>query len=104
MEKVQWPAWYYGPNGQAEVFESEALVPKGWVDHPSKLDEKAAPAAPTKVNPEDNPVTLDADGWPFDPAMHAATQSKTRAGLWRMKVGVSRPAPKPGFPAAPLDL
>jgi hypothetical protein len=44
---------------------------------------------------------LDADGHPFDPALHAATKSKTKNGLWRMKVGVARPAPKPGYP---LDL
>lgn len=37
---------------------------------------------------------VDAEGHAFDPALHAATRSKTKAGLWRMKVGVSRPAPK----------
>lgn len=118
MSKVAWPAWFYGPNNQAQVFESEALVPKGWHDHPSKVsDEKPKPApapARTKTNPAnpgdtqegngDATGVLDADGWPFDPAMHAATQSKTKAGLWRMKVGVNRPAPKPGFPVAALDL
>lgn len=118
MSKVSWPAWFYGPNNQAEVFASESLVPKGWADHPSKVSEekpKPAPApAAAKVakNPGDNSGdgkgdatgVLDADGWPFDPAMHAATQSKTKAGLWRMKVGVNRPAPKPGFPVAALDL
>jgi hypothetical protein len=25
--------------------------------------------------------------------LHAATKSKTKAGLWRMKVGVARPEP-----------
>jgi hypothetical protein len=116
MTKVSWPAWFYGPNNQAEIFTAESQVPAGWQDHPSKVTEKPkpapAPAAATKANPGDNQGggtgdatgVLDADGWPFDPNMHAATQSKTKAGLWRMKVGVSRPAPKPGFPAAPLDL
>ena len=33
----EWPAWRYGPKGASEIFESEADVPKGWVDHPSKV-------------------------------------------------------------------
>lgn len=49
---------------------------------------------------------LDAHGHPYDPAVHAGTGSKTKDGLWRMKVGVRRPAPVEGFPkvAPPLDL
>lgn len=31
----KFPSWRYGPNGQSGVFESEADVPTGWVDHPS---------------------------------------------------------------------
>lgn len=41
---------------------------------------------------------LDAHGWPWSADMHAATKGKTKDGLWRMKVGVTRPDPKPGFP------
>lgn len=131
MTKVSWPAWFYGPNNQAEVFASEALVPSGWQDHPSKVAEKAKPAPAPAATPKAVPVppaagastnaanagdssgegdkgdatgVLDAEGWPFDPAMHAATQTKTKAGLWRMKVGVSRPDAKPGFPVQALDL
>ncbi len=38
MEKeTNWPAWFYGPNGAAEVFESAKEVPAGWKDHPSKV-------------------------------------------------------------------
>jgi len=40
---------------------------------------------------------LDAGGWPWSADMHASTRAKTGAGLWRMKPGVSRPDPKPGF-------
>jgi len=63
-----------------------------------------APTPPAATSDEStganaSTVTLDADGHAFDPALHAATKSKTKAGLWRMKVGVSRPAP-----AKPLDL
>jgi hypothetical protein len=53
-----------------------------------------------------NTAEFDAHGHPFDANLHAATRSKTKDGLWRMKVGVKRPAPAEGFPkvAAPLDL
>jgi hypothetical protein len=42
--------------------------------------------------------TVDAHGWPWSPDLHASTKGTTKEGLWRMKVGVSRPDPKPGFP------
>lgn len=153
-----WPSWRYGPKGQEAVFESEADVPKGWVDHPSKLkdaapagggqgtafqsangqvsEEEAAKttAAPSQTitdpakaaantgggtnppvgqqpapattdtnagNAGDQGVELDAHGHPYNADLHAATKSKTKEGLWRMKVGVSRPKPAPGYP---LDL
>jgi hypothetical protein len=130
------PAWFYGPNGQSQICQSEADVPEGWQDHPSKVitPERtgSAPLPPQTdqlsegqrgagpVNPGDQggnnggkPApgstgdvsnTLDAHGWPWSAEMHASTQAKTKAGLWRMKVGVSRPAPKPGFPKPLLDL
>lgn len=41
---------------------------------------------------------IDAAGWPWSPDLHASTKGMTKDGLWRMKVGVSRPDPKPGFP------
>jgi hypothetical protein len=56
---------------------------------------------PTPAPPPKPSEALDAHGHPFDPALHAATQSQTKAGLWRMKVGVARPDPAPGYP---LDL
>lgn len=44
----------------------------------------------------------DAAGVLWDPERHASTKGKTQAGLWRMKVGVSRPesesAPAAGNP------
>lgn len=42
--------------------------------------------------------TVDAHGWPWSPELHASTKGMTKDGLWRMKVGVTRPDPKPGFP------
>lgn len=42
--------------------------------------------------------TVDAHGHPWSADLHAATKGTTKDGLWRMKVGVSRPDPLPGFP------
>ncbi len=111
MSQADWPAWRYGPAAAAAIFQTEAEVPKGWEDHPSKVKEETAPkrtetppakstapspataATPSPAAPAEK-IELDADGWPWDENLHAATRSKTSAGLWRMKVGVSRPAPK----------
>lgn len=48
--KASWPAWYYGPNDQAEIFEKAGDVPAGWVDHPALVG-KAAPAKTTAPAP-----------------------------------------------------
>ncbi|MGQ0557989.1 MAG: hypothetical protein ACT4OE_00120 [Sphingosinicella sp.] len=34
MEQRRGPAWYYGPNGEAEIFTDRNLIPRGWKDHP----------------------------------------------------------------------
>lgn len=52
--------------------------------------------ATTDASPSD--VEVDAHGWPWSEELHASTKGTTKDGLWRMKVGVSRPDPKPGFP------
>lgn len=41
---------------------------------------------------------VDTGGWPWSADLHASTKGKTKEGYWRMKVGVTRPADKPGFP------
>lgn len=41
-ERTWGPAWFYGPGGQAEIFQHENEVPEGWVDHPGKLPEQNA--------------------------------------------------------------
>ncbi len=46
------PSYRYGPNGEAEVFESEADVPEGWLDHPSKFNAPEADAPTAKVTPQ----------------------------------------------------
>lgn len=138
MKTHSYPAWFYGPNGASQIFTSDADVPAGWQDHPSKVitpertGSKPLPPATDKIPPAQRgsaPVvaksdapppatgaapaggtttdvsnTLDAHGHAWDAKLHAATQSKTSAGLWRMKVGVSRPDPAPGYPKPLLDL
>lgn len=35
----EFPRWFYGPNGEADVFQSADEVPEGWLDHPSKHED-----------------------------------------------------------------
>lgn len=104
---LTWPAWFSSPRGeQSAIFESPDDVPNGWTSGAEKQSAgKApkAPAPPVKTEKVEKAAggDLDAHGHPYDPALHAATQSKTKEGLWRMKVGVKRPDPAPGYP---LDL
>jgi hypothetical protein len=44
---------------------------------------------------------VDAHGHPWNEELHASTKGKTKDGLWRMKVGVSRPDPVAGFTVEP---
>ncbi|MEL6568183.1 MAG: hypothetical protein AAFQ22_07175 [Pseudomonadota bacterium] len=30
-----WPAWRYGPNGEAQIFQGPDEVPEGWADTPA---------------------------------------------------------------------
>jgi hypothetical protein len=54
---------------------------------------------PATASTSDEAPKVDAEGTPFNADMHTGTL--TKAGLWRMKVGVSRP-PAAAKPA--LDL
>lgn len=71
---------------------------------PAPTPTATASAAETATAPQSSTVSstdaeLDAAGVAWDPERHASTKSKTSAGLWRMKVGVSRPESE-GVPAA----
>lgn len=120
-EFVPWPSWRYGPGGASDIFQSEAEVPAGWADHPSKVkDVPVPPPPPASSGADDNGSSgqvftdgVDSAGTPFDPARHTGT--KTKAGLWRMKVGVARPESEatplppsadtpPAPPAPPVDV
>lgn len=37
LSQKDWPAWFYGPAGEAEIFNSPDDVPDGWKDHPAPL-------------------------------------------------------------------
>jgi hypothetical protein len=102
-----YPKMVYGPNGETHTIENEGDPrPKGYKDHPREFGKEIeipehvksanAGAASTEAKPGDN--ALDTDGHVWDAKLHAATKGKTKAGLWRMNVGQTRPAPMPGFP------
>jgi hypothetical protein len=48
--KEEWPGWWFGPDGEQEVFKSPEEVPEGWTDDISKVREirKAAKVAAEK--------------------------------------------------------
>lgn len=56
-----WPSWRYGPNGAAEIFERAEDVPRGWEDHPRKLDANNIPSASEEALVE-AAKTFDHDG------------------------------------------
>jgi hypothetical protein len=51
MAKQSWPAWFYGPKGEAAIFQSQGDVPAGWEDDPSKVRE---PSKVKKLGVDDN--------------------------------------------------
>jgi hypothetical protein len=38
----KWPAVFYGPDGQQEVYNGPLEVPEGWHDHPAKVGDAKA--------------------------------------------------------------
>lgn len=39
----EWPAWWYGPDGQSAIFNGPEEVPVDWVDSPTKKYEPPEP-------------------------------------------------------------
>lgn len=128
MKKLTWPAWFNSPDGKTSaIFETAEDVPSGWTSGAEKQTTGEKPAAKSTPTPSPTPaaaaktpaatansgvggegktapsgnVELDTAGWPWTAELHASSKSKTKDGLWRMKVGVARPEPAPGYP---LDL
>lgn len=55
-------------------------------------------ATAAKADEASGEVEIDAHGHPWSAEMHTGTKGKTKEDLWRMKPGVSRPDPLPGYP------
>lgn len=105
MKKITWPAWFSSPDGKTSaIFGAAEDVPNGWTSGAEKQTLDGSPHVPPSSTDVEDIVLIDevdAHGWPWSAELHASSKSKTKNGLWRMKVGVSRPDPKPG---RPLDL
>lgn len=93
-----YPFHSVGPDGADRVVNSESEVPAGWtLPGGAKKAGKVKAETPKVAEAE---AKEDASGTPFDAARHTGTL--TKAGLWRMKVGVSRPESE--SVVLPLDL
>lgn len=68
--RPQWPAWYFGPNGEERIFQKIEDVPKGWQDHPSKFKPRA---------PEGE--TEDAEGEPLELTREQIVADLERRGV-----------------------
>lgn len=78
---------------------SQAPSPSPTAAAPTPADEQPDVAVEASPAASDD-GEIDAHGHPWSADLHASTKGKTKDGLWRMKVGVSRPDPLPGFPRA----
>jgi len=69
---------------------------------PSAADEQSGFAAEASQGATETVADgeVDTGGWLWSADLHASTKGKTKDGYWRMKVGVTRPADKPGFPVS----
>lgn len=76
---------------------SPAPSPSPTAAAPTPAAEQSGAAAEASPAASDD-GEIDTHGHPWSADLHASTKGKTKDGLWRMKVGVSRPDPKPGFP------
>lgn len=56
-----WPSWCYGPNGEAAIFQTQADVPEGWADHPSKAFVPPPPGITVDDHVVTEPATPDCD-------------------------------------------
>lgn len=89
-----------GNVAAASTVDLAALAPAPTAAVPTPAAEQSGSAAGASPAVSDETVEVDAHGHPWSADLHAATKTQTKDGLWRMKVGVTRPAPKPGFPKA----
>lgn len=38
---MSFPAWFYGPNGESQMFQRREDVPEGWADSPARFKPEA---------------------------------------------------------------
>lgn len=100
MDEKNWPAWFYGPKGEAQVFDSQADVPEGWASHPSLVGQPAGTTLESITSDDDaadvvEPLAkvVDASGVAWDASINTANRAQTASGLWQLLPGKSRPAP-----------
>lgn len=80
-------------NAAAAPAQSPASDPAA-----SPASDAASTSGATEDATSPSDGAIDAHGHPWSAELHASTKGVTKDGLWRMKVGVSRPDPLPGFP------
>ena len=91
------PALISGNAGAASAKQVIAAATEQPNTQEGPASDGPGPSAATDASLSDDGV-VDAGGWPWSADLHASTKGVTKEGLWRMKVGVARPDPKPGFP------
>lgn len=79
MSQKDFPAWMYGPNDAAEIFESADDIPAGWVDHPSKVKASKVEAKAAPKKPAEDPQT---DDRPALRVEYKALAGKNAFGAW----------------------
>lgn len=73
---VAWPSWRFGPDGEAQIFQSEDEVPEGWQDSPAKFKAGARPEVPARGDGTDDKET--------EAKIDALVQGNTQAALVEM--------------------
>lgn len=87
--------------GNQQQAPKETVKPSPTAADQNGAGEQQAPAGAEASPPANEPIAegeRDAHGHLWHADLHASTRTKTKDGLWRMKVGVTRPDPVPGYP------
>lgn len=69
----QWPAWFYAPDGDAAIYQTQQDVPEGW--HRKKFIPYGAPAA-LSIDKDDTIRQLQLLGVEINPCWGAAQLQK----------------------------
>lgn len=62
-----WPSWRYGPNGEAQIFQTEADVPRGWTRKPGVPEEPRPSRETVVLNRDELVATLQFRGVDISP-------------------------------------